>query len=235
MDAAIDSAIRELVPSPPSVRYDSRNSTASLIPVGSDANESIEPSNQSIVEHASRIQSRPSLCPGIQHKKLSLHGQDATNRPFCLDRWAFIRGEWHSHDCLFVLDPESVKKRCNKCQSTYSNICPSRFPQLYPERAVASAAPELEPQTIDANKLMFQDQNALRLRMHKLIQSAGYDVDLSADAEIAFVSKALKLNGQHTFDINDDQVFVTCVGEGCNSCFLKRKWANVSMSCKKMH
>ena len=80
---------------------------------------------------------------------------------------------------------------------------------------------------------MFQDQNALRLRMHKLIQSSGYDVDLSADAEIAFVSKALELNGQHTFDINDDQVFVTCVGEGCNSCFLKRKRANISTSCKK--
>ena len=40
--------------------------------------------------------------------------------------------------------------------------------------------------------------------MNKLIQLAGYDVDLSADAEIAFVSKALKRNGQHMFDINDD-------------------------------
>ena len=119
MDAAIDSAIREFVPSPPSVRYDSRNSTASLIPVGSDASEEIESNNQSIVKHASRIQSRLSLCPGIQHKKLSLHGQDAAIRPFCLDRWALVREEWHSQDCSFVFDPGSLKKRCNKCQSTY--------------------------------------------------------------------------------------------------------------------
>ena len=57
--------------------------------------------------------------------------------------------------------------------------------------------------------------------MNELIQSAGYDVDLSADAEIAFSGKVLKLNGQHTFDINDNQVFVACVGEGCDSCFIK--------------
>ena len=88
MDAAIDSAIREFVPSPPSVRYDSRNSTASLIPVGSDANETIESNNQSIVEHASRIQSRPPLCPVIQHKKLSLHGQDTKMDGFKFARHA---------------------------------------------------------------------------------------------------------------------------------------------------
>ena len=62
---------------------------------------------------------------------------------------------------------------------------------------------------------------------------AEYDVDLSADAEIAFVRKALELNGQHTFDINDDQVFVAHVGEGCDSCFIKKNCANVSRSCKK--
>ena len=69
--------------------------------------------------------------------------------------------------------------------------------------------------------------------MNKLIQLARYDVDLSTDAEIAFVGKALKLNGQHTFNINDNKLFVACVGEGCDSCFIKKKRPNVSTSCKK--
>ena len=71
--------------------------------------------------------------------------------------------------------------------------------------------------------------------MDKLIQLHGYDVDLSTDAKIVFVGKALKLNGQHTFDINDDQVFVAYVGEGCSSCFIKKNHTHVSTSCKKMH
>ena len=60
---------------------------------------------------------------------------------------------------------------------------------------------------------MFSNKNALRCRMDKLIQLHGYDVDISTDAEIVFVSKALKLNRQHTININDDQVFVACVGK----------------------
>ena len=59
-------------------------------------------------------------------------------------------------------------------------------------------------------------------------QLAGCNIDLSNDAEIAFAGKALHLNGQHTFDINDDQAFVACVGEGCDSCFIKNKRANMA-------
>ena len=58
--------------------------------------------------------------------------------------------------------------------------------------------------------------------MDKLIQLHGYDVDLSTDAKIVFVGKALKLNGQHTFDMNEDQFFVAHVGGRCDSHFIKR-------------
>ena len=128
-----------------------------------------------------------------------------------------------------------TKKRCTKCNNAYSNIRPSCFPQLYPKRAANRAASKSKQQTVPSNELMFSDKNALRCYMHKLIQLAGYDANLSTDAEVTFVGKALKLNRQHTFDINDDQVFVAHVGEGYNSCFIKKNCANVSTSCKKLH
>ena len=71
--------------------------------------------------------------------------------------------------------------------------------------------------------------------MHKLIQLHGYYVDLSTatDAEIVFVIKVLKLIGQHIFDVINNQVIVACIGKEFDSCFIKKKGANVGTSCKK--
>ena len=64
---------------------------------------------------------------------------------------------------FFLLNPGVLKKRCTKYDNAYNNIILSRFPQLCPERAVDSVAPESEQQTVPSNKLMFSDKKCFVL------------------------------------------------------------------------
>ena len=189
---------------------------------------------------ATAIQNAPVLCPGIQHKKLSLHGHDPANRQYCLERWAFVRDEWHSLECFFILDPASNKKRCSKCDNVNSNIRPSRFPRLYPAstdddastQPILSSAKSPAP-TPPIDDLFFSNHDALQSRLQALIESVEDDADLSDNAELHRFGKALLLKGVHTFDIDDDRMFVACIGDGCDSCFVKKKRVNISTSCMR--
>lgn len=85
----------------------------------------------------------PSLCGGIQHPRLTEYAKDPKNVPFCKDKWAFIRGGWHSPMCQFIADPKSrgLLKRCTHCKSAHGNL--ARIPELFPEKAPKESAAAL--------------------------------------------------------------------------------------------
>ena len=74
----------------------------------------------------------PFIFLGIQHPKLALYALDTANRPFCFEKWAFVRNEWHSKDCLFIFN----KEHCSGYTTYYSNIWHDRVPQLYSKNEV---------------------------------------------------------------------------------------------------
>ena len=56
---------------------------------------------------------------------------------------------------------------------------------------------------------------------------------IRADPEFIFIAKSLKLKGQHSFDVDDKRVFVVCDGDDCESFNLKKKRANIGITCKR--
>lgn len=181
-------------------------------------------------------------CLGIQHPYLALHGQDDSIQSFCLQKWVYICRRWHSKDCHFVVERGSTKQRCAKCANACSNIKPSRYPKLYPEKKsstsvspIADVSPPepIKQPTLHIGDLILSDVDALRRRMKELIDTVGEDENLSDNDEILLMAKVMKLKGQHTFDLEDKQVFVVCVGNECHACFVKKKRANVGTSCHR--
>ena len=181
-------------------------------------------------------------CRGIQHPKLTLHGEDDSIRPFCAERWSFIRGGWHSNDCCFIVAEESPKQRCAKCTRAHSNIRPFRHPMLFPERAVSmlDAGTVSDPagyKTMDttaavsthatstpaAANLILSDESAVRCRLIELVDSTNKHSNLSDNTEISLIAKALKLKGQLIFDLDNNRSFTMCGGDDCHSSFIKSK------------
>ena len=131
-----------------------------------------------------------------------------------------------------------MKQQCATCANACSNIKSSRYPNLYPEKIsstsvipITDVSPEFEEPTVHIGSLILSDVNALRRRLIELIDSVGDDETLSDNDEILLMAKILKLKGQLTFDLDDNQVFVVCVGNECHACSVKKKRANVSTSC----
>ena len=119
-----------------------------------------------------------------------------------------------------------------------SNSKTLRYPKLYPEKTsstsvlpITDVSPELKEPTIHIGNLILSDTDALRQRLTELIDTVGDDEILSDNDEILLMAKVLKLKGQLTFDLDDNQVFVVCVGNECHACSVKKKRANVSTSC----
>ena len=178
-------------------------------------------------------------CLGIQHTHLALHGQDDSIRSLCLEKWVYICRRWHSKDCQFVVDPGSKKQRCVKCANACSNIKKSRHPQLYPSSTpisptpIADTSPEPNQPAVSIGDLILPNEDALRQRAKELIDSIGEYKNLSDNDEILLMAKVLKLKGKIVFDLDENRAFVVCVGNECNACFVRKKRANISTSCKR--
>ena len=56
---------------------------------------------------------------------------------------------------------------------------------------------------------------------------------INDNPEFILIAKALKLKGQHTFDVDDKLVFTVCDGKDCYSFDLKSKRANIGITCKR--
>ena len=69
--------------------------------------------------------------------------------------------------------------------------------------------------------------------MRELIDSIGDDGNLSDNDKILPMTKVLKLKGQYTFDLDDNQAFALFVGNTCNTCFIKNKQPNARPSCNR--
>ena len=69
--------------------------------------------------------------------------------------------------------------------------------------------------------------------MLEWVSFAGDNADLSEDAGISVVAKVFKIIGRNTFDIDDKKVLAVCSGDGCSSCFIKKRCKNVSTPCNK--
>ena len=54
---------------------------------------------------------------------------------------------------------------------------------------------------------------------------------IKADPELALAIKVMKNKGQHTFDIDEKQVFVACDSDDCESFVIKNKQANIGFTC----
>ena len=127
---------------------------------------------------------------------------DTDSQSSSFKQMAFIRDGWHSKDCLFIVDPSGIitKRRCSKCANVHSNIRPSRFPELFREKAqdpdlsaptIVVANVTLEPKqgSVSVAELMFSDSRALRKHILSHVDLIGDRNDLSTDVDLLLLQK----------------------------------------------
>ena len=56
---------------------------------------------------------------------------------------------------------------------------------------------------------------------------------ITVDAKIALITKVFKIKGQHSFDTGNDKVLVVCDGNKCESFYIRKNHANVSITRKR--
>ena len=64
-----------------------------------------------------------------------------------------------------------------------------------------------------------------------LVEAADKDADLAKHEEMSLLARALKLKGQHVFELDDQRAFTVCNEDNYQACSIKKKHTNVREIC----